>query len=500
MRLRWQKYLPYLPAFFYALAAYPVMRLDSEAVYALYAGFPLAFLFLFNYLFSYSLFVAGVVFVLPFSINYTFEGTGFSVWIPSEPLIGLACLAFGLLFFAGKKISRAFLANPLSFLVLLHLGWVGLSVFFSELPGVTLKALVVRISYILIFYFALGDIFIRKTDFLAKFYQLYAAGFTPVILYVLYRHGLEDFSKDYAGDAPTPFFSDHTIYSACLCGVTPFLWAYSFTREAVGRWKIEYLRLFFAVFFTVAVVLASSRAGWISLGLCLPLLLWLKLRLPFSGILVLLTAAGFGLWTYQEDLTLQLKINRADSNAKHSTVEDQLKSVGNIRSDVSNMERINRWSCAIRMAGERPWTGFGFGAYQFTYLPFQLSSEMTPISVRTPFNQKGGRGGNAHSDFLGQLAECGYPGLLIFSALTLYGLYLGFYLFYTAPTPEIRKAALVALLSLTTYVANGLFNSFLDVDKAACLFWGALALLAALDAQTRRRAFPSESTFLGANQ
>lgn len=54
---------------------------------------------------------------------------------------------------------------------------------------------------------------------------------------------------------------------------------------------------------------------------------------------------------------------------------------------------------------ERPVMGWGPGTYQFNYAPFQKSDEMTIISTNA------GDMGNAHSEYIGPLAEQGVPGL-----------------------------------------------------------------------------------------
>src|ERR1700741_5654528 len=81
-----------------------------------------------------------------------------------------------------------------------------------------------------------------------------------------------------------------------------------------------------------------------------------------------------------------------------------IESMSNISTDVSNMERLNRWNCAIQMFQDKPYLGFGPGTYQFLYAPYQKSSMKTVIS--TNFGEKG----NAHSEYLGPLCEQGFIG------------------------------------------------------------------------------------------
>ena len=69
---------------------------------------------------------------------------------------------------------------------------------------------------------------------------------------------------------------------------------------------------------------------------------------------------------------------------------------------------------------DKPWLGWGPGTYMFKYAPYQLSYQLTIISTNF------GTNGNAHSEYLGPLAEQGIVGLLIV---------VSFVLFYIAGLP-----------------------------------------------------------------
>ena len=71
----------------------------------------------------------------------------------------------------------------------------------------------------------------------------------------------------------------------------------------------------------------------------------------------------------------------ANKQGSSDDIEGHVKSVSNVTTDPSNLERINRWKCAARMVSERPVFGFGPGTYVFKYSPFQKSDEITLIST-----------------------------------------------------------------------------------------------------------------------
>jgi len=103
-----------------------------------------------------------------------------------------------------------------------------------------------------------------------------------------------------------------------------------------------------------------------------------------------------------------IQMELARNKSEHTTEEfgKRLESAANVTTDASNLERLNRWSCALQMFEERPIFGFGPGTYAFQYARFQEPEKITIISTNF------GDAGNAHSEYLGPLSEMGVFGLL----------------------------------------------------------------------------------------
>jgi O-antigen ligase len=161
----------------------------------------------------------------------------------------------------------------------------------------------------------------------------------------------------------------------------------------------------------------------------------------------------------------------SDNLGKH------VQSISNISTDASNLERLNRWSCAIRMFAEKPLFGFGPGTYMFQYAPFQKSSEKTIISTNAA------DGGNAHSEYLGPLSEQGLPGGLLMLVLAVASISLGVRAYKKQTDPELKMIALTVVVGLVTYYLHATLNNFLDTDKASAAVWGFIAILVALDSR-----------------
>ncbi len=190
-----------------------------------------------------------------------------------------------------------------------------------------------------------------------------------------------------------------------------------------------------------------------------------------------------------QDSTLNLLSgNRSDSKARRAQIGDQLKSVANISTDVSNLERINRWKSAWSMFMEKPLTGYGPGTYQFNFIFHQREEDKTPISVSYASNRfSQGMGGTAHSQYLLYASESGVWVVLAFMASIFFTLKEGFAIYYT--TNEVKEKILIKALlgGYVSFVFHSFFNNFLDVDKAAALFFLFNAAIVVISIEKRKQ-------------
>ena len=164
--------------------------------------------------------------------------------------------------------------------------------------------------------------------------------------------------------------------------------------------------------------------------------------------------------------------NEQDSS---SNLLEHVQSITNISTDASNLERINRWSSALRLFKERPFFGWGPGTYQFVYAPYQLSTNKTIISTNY------GDAGNAHSEYIGALAEMGVIGSLLVIVLVVVSVYKGIKTYRKAINKESKLLVLGATLAIISYFTHGILNNFLDTDKLAVPIWSCLAIITAID-------------------
>ena len=136
------------------------------------------------------------------------------------------------------------------------------------------------------------------------------------------------------------------------------------------------------------------------------------------------------------------------------------------------------------MFEDKPFFGWGPGTYQFEYGAYQQANDITSISTFA------GDLGNAHSEYLGPLAEQGFMGTICFILVLITSLYTGIMTYLRSEYRKARILAFAIVLGLVTYYAHGFLNNFLDSDKLSALFWPSIAMLVALKDVYKRQFHP----------
>lgn len=413
----------------------------------------------------------------PLSINLEdLDIGGIGLYVPTEPVLAFLLALFLFRAFAGHPVDRRVLRHPVSVWIGLMLLWTLLTALSSVLPAVSFKFLTARLWFVVGFFFLVAHAVLHRRDAAERGLLLYLVPLAGVVVYTVLRHADWGFDKDAGHWVMTPFFKDHTSYGAVLAMCLPAALGALFVP---GRsWGRRGLLLGLLAVLVVGTVLSYTRAAWVSLAGAAALLAALELRIPLRTLVVTGLVGAVGVWAARDALVISLERNRQDSS---DNLAEHVESISNVSSDASNLERLNRWSCALALFEERPITGWGPGTYQFVYAPFQRSEDRTIISTNNA------DGGNAHSEYLGPLAEQGVLGALFMVGLLGWTLHLGFRLRRTLTDLGERRLATGLFLGLMTYFIHGVLNNYLDTDKASALFWGFLATLVALDLRQRGR-------------
>ncbi len=435
---------------------------------------------------------------IPLSVKLYSMPYNIEVIAPAEALVMVVLLLAGFGVVTGRFQLRGELlltALPMAVCVLLCFGWV--CVFFSSMPYVSCKAMAVRTAYIMVFFFL--PLMIGESARVRHCLGVALLALLPVVAIALGRQLPEGPDRANASHASFPFFADHTIYSAAivfgLIGV-----ACAALYRSIGKPLRRRTLLYWcvAVLLLVACYASFSRAAWLSIAITLVFAVALRIGMRWRGliwavmlILPLLIALG---WRLQKAPLTQSR----DSNGDNASWKEAVLSVPNITTDASNMERMNRWFCALRMVRQRPLWGFGPGTYQFQYIQFQQASQTTYLSWNetidtraiTPQWTFGEQvmiksydqlyyycGGTAHNEYLLALSETGILGGLFFLLIIALAMRAALGSIDTAATNKVRWTLIACCLAVLAYGVHGFFNNYLDDCKVAFPFWSCLALI-----------------------
>jgi O-antigen ligase len=440
---------------------------------------PVALLFITLAIVSVDKYLLAIVFFVPVSIplSVLVEGLGIDMYLPTEPLLAGLLLLYVLKYLMGDRIDIRILRHPVTLAIYFQLAWIFITSLTSTDPLVSFKFLASRVWFVVGFYFVASQLF-RKEENMRRYIWIFLVAFTGVAMYTvlnLSQYGLDNQMK--AHEACHPFYKDHTSYGATIGFVLPLLVPlFLFIRKENMNNRI--LMVLLIGFLLLATIVSYTRATWVSILGAVGLWAVIKLRIRFEYIFAAAVIMIYFFVSIWPRLMIQMEQNQVESSGELS---EHVQSISNISTDASNRERINRWSCALRMWQDKPVFGFGPGTYQFEYGRYQRSFEKTDISTNF------GTRGNAHSEYLGPLSESGVFGLI--SILLVIGttIYTGIRVFYTAKRKDIRILALAVLVGLFSYYIHGFLNNFLDTDKISVLFWGYTAMLVAMDVYHRDR-------------
>lgn len=423
------------------------------------------------YFFSYDKVLFLIAFLTPLAINL--EGLGLSIGlslsVPVEPLL------FGVLFFFvakllyEKKFDNKIAHHPISIVIYIMFLWILVTTITSELPLVSAKYLLSRIWFVIPAYFVCAKLF-KDPKNINKFVWLYIAGLIIVIIYSTINHAINGFSGNSAHWVMKPFYNDHTAYGAALAIYLILASAFILMPNIKLSRRIIIIICFGII--CLGMVLSACRAAWLSVVAVVGILICVLLKIKFKYLLTVAITLVVLFFSFRHQIIDVMERNEQDSS---NNFVEHIQSITNISTDASNLERLNRWSSALRLFEERPFFGWGPGTYQFVYAPYQMSMNKTIITTNY------GDGGNAHSEYIGALAEMGIFGSLIVILLVGVSVYKGLMTYKKAKNKESKILVLAATLAIISYFTHGVLNNFLDTDKLAIPVWSCLAIITVID-------------------
>ncbi len=414
---------------------------------------------------------------IPFSLDITSGNNAIN--IPAELLI--FCLTLLMAWSILKIKLIPFLKHPISLVFISFHIWSLISTFFSQWPGVSIKYNLVSYSHFICFYLGYYYFEIKLKRNLSEWLYFYCIGLIPVIVYTWLHHAKYLFRLDAIPITPRPFYNDHTLYSACLAMILPFSFLQKtniFKHYKVGYW--------FGLILIFAITFSFSRATWLSTiaaAFCTCLISYTKiLKTLFIPFMMMALIAGI---VFIPGKIIHHRI-RPNPDSTQGIINDPSARLAiNDSKGVSNMERLNRYSCAIRMAKDHPWLGIGPGCFQFAFVPYQLPDQMTRISIRPEVeydraNKSRGHGGGAHSEVFQSLSELGLPGMVLWLSVFVISFY-SLIKMIRRKTVHSYALTLAIFFALMTYFIHGFFNNFLHNEELSVLFYAVLSKVVILD-------------------
>lgn len=133
--------------------------------------------------------------------------------------------------------------------------------------------------------------------------------------------------------------------------------------------------------------------------------------------------------------------------------------------DITSDGRVQIWKDTVKLIAAYPWTGCGLGAYERGLFAFKTAAPMNTVDF-------------AHNDYLQILAELGFPGFLLVTAVS------GWILWSTYSAVLYRRGRSnweLAVGLLGVFVAIGLhsladFNLYIPANALALAWLGGLAV------------------------
>ncbi|MBT8221097.1 MAG: O-antigen ligase family protein [Bacteroidia bacterium] len=415
---------------------------------------------------------------IPLSIALELGG-GFSTDIPSEPLmIGLSGISTLYLLTNRSPGFSAFIRHPISILLFLHIGWTLIATINSSYPWISWKFFLAKMWYILPFYILTG-ILIRRNKDIYKIIEYVLVPLVILVGIILFRHAGEGFSFKSVNFVMGPWFINHVMYAAILVTLFPIVFA-CFRNQGLQLSQKDWpalVRISILLLFLAGILHSYTRAAMVALAIAIVSYYiirnrWITQSIVFAIVAILI---GFNYLTNNNQyLQYAPEYTKAISHQKF----DRLLEATTQGEDVSTMERAHRWIAGIRMAIDKPISGFGPGCFYSAYKPYTVRSFQTYVSNNP---EKSG----IHNYFLMVFVEQGIPGGIIFLIFSITLLIYGQRIYHQSRNPQDRVIVMGLILSIISIDALLLINDLIETDKVGAFYFTFAAIMVIMDNRLR---------------
>ncbi|MGH2569069.1 MAG: O-antigen ligase family protein [Bacteroidota bacterium] len=358
--------------------------------------------------------------------------------VPAQWGIGLALLGWiveGVL----KKRWRMFW-HPFVGVLVFYLAWNALAALLSPRPLHSLNAVGDNewpFLIMLMIFWTIND-----ASFLRRMVQLYFGTAAIAMLYAIWQTfgGMELYRKaalDWMGGyyRAVGFYGFYLTFAAFAMSV--FFLSSAFALESKKN-RILHLLLAFMSF--CAIIGSFARSIWLSLGIGIPMIGFLKNRklgIVLSVCLIVLAAVVI---------------------LGEPTIRSRAASIVELE---QNQTRLNLWKTSFEIFRSHPLLGVGEDNFDH-FFPIHRVEGYYDTTV------------HPHSDYLSVLVASGVPGLLTFLSMWGIALRTGIKTWKESIDPDVKAIALGASLSLVGFLVGGFFQNYYGTF-INCLGWWFLA-------------------------
>lgn len=409
--------------------------------------------------------------LIPWSVEYNFTPS-LGTDLPDEPLMLLAAfIAVALLLYQPAGSSRRSLRHPLLWLLLLHIGWIGITAFFSTYPLLSVKIWAAK-SWYLGAFVLLPLLLIRQKNRIKETALVWVISMLAFALLALIRHASSGFTFASINGALSPFFRNHVNYSAMLVCALPVLLAfYKYDSRQYRKWILAAIIIILA-----AIFFSYARGAWLALVVAAVTAWLIRRRMILTAFLTAIAIAAAAILWLKTDSRYIDFAHDYKTTVFHEDFTEHLVATYRLK-DVSTAERFYRWVAGVRMSSDKPLTGFGPGTFYKNYGVYTVSAFRTWVSDNTDHS-------TVHNYFLLLLIEQGWPGLLFFLVLLGAMFALAQQIVHQSKDLFYQTAALVIATILSMVVTVNLLSDLIETDKVGSIFFLCLSMLVIVHRQS----------------
>ena len=155
--------------------------------------------------------------------------------------------------------GNGFIRHPITLLLLLHLGWVFITMLNSESLFYSIKYFIAKIWFVTTFYFLAALMLQTQRDFKRFFWSI----FTPLsiaVVITIYRHAAYSFSFEDVNKVMYPMFRNHVSYGCIMAVFLPYI---ILGRSWQTRFSLTWWMLTSAIIlFLIAIQFSYTRAAY----------------------------------------------------------------------------------------------------------------------------------------------------------------------------------------------------------------------------------------------